>query len=152
MCIIVPCDDPDEYLYLRIKPDEILGTSVVPAVVSFPDWSTNRQRFSRPEEVLDSIRYPLHTRIAELRIGDIPATIPPDPPRAGEAAPVPWCFQARHVPIKDHAKYPDNYAHTEVQQNKQGEAYVRNAKPNSSEYRKKVRMQMAGIVHPRPAR
>ena len=42
--------------------------------------------------------------------------------------------------------FDDNYAHSEVRMKKDGEEYVRNKKPNSSTYRKKIRIELARIL------
>jgi hypothetical protein len=138
----VPFDDPDECLFIRVKNEHVWGDGVVPAVVEIPDWSTNRERFSAPEDVLTG--YPDYTRVGEFQVRDIPERIDADPPaNPDDNPPSPWCFWAEHDPL------PDNYAHSEVRMRKDGESYVRNKKPNSSTYRKKVRNVLAKMTRVR---
>jgi hypothetical protein len=48
----IPFDDPHEFLFIRVKQEHVWDDGALPAVVGLPDWSTNRERFSAPEDVL----------------------------------------------------------------------------------------------------
>lgn len=99
--------DPDfaqvEHLYRRClatEQDPGDPERLFPDQISFyPDWSVNREKFSRPEDVL----YPgfLNWGIAAFQVQDIPA------PYQTEGN-VTYHWTAQHVPLED------NYPHTEV--------------------------------------
>ena len=102
----IPFDDPEEFLFIRVKEEHVWGDGVVPAVVEIPDWSTNRARFSSPEDVLTG--YPVYTRIGEFQVHDIPERIEADPPASpDDKPPAPWCFWAEHDPLPERRQLPE---------------------------------------------
>lgn len=141
---ILPFDDVNERLFLRIKEEQLADGAVIPGAVRLPDWSTNRERFSRPDDVLNPDKYPGYTRVGEVVVGSIPSDIPPDVPATGQQAPDPWECYAQHDPLDE------NYAHSEVRVRKVGCEFDRTKRPSSSAYVKKIRNQLAGLISVRP--
>lgn len=140
----IPFDDPAERLFIRIEEKHVCGSSVLPPAVKTPDWSANRSRLSEPEDVLDIEKYPTETRVGEFTVSDIPDRIEPDPPeQANQQQAAPWLFWVEHDPL------PENISHSEVRMKKDGADYVREKKPGSSIYRKKIRNELARIVRVR---
>ena len=95
----------DELLFVRCLSDQVDGEHLLPAGIKFPDWSTNRERYSEPQDVL----LPNFERwgIAGFKVSAVPARL-----QTGESKE--YTFAAIHEPV------PDNYAHTEVRAFKDG--------------------------------
>lgn len=99
----------DERLYRRISPDDIsednrvMATAVADIQERQPSCSFNRDKYSRPEDVLDKARPELN-KIAFLVAGNLPEPVshPLEPQTK-------FCFRLEHLPEES------NYSHTEVQ-------------------------------------
>lgn len=115
---------PTERLYRRIGPEHIdeqnhvMGGAVEDITDRHPSCSFNREKYSNPEDVLDSNK-PAMNRIACLVAGDLPAPVPHplEPNKKYE-------FRLEHLPEED------NYSHTEVQVTKEGEGEIVNGLSN----------------------
>jgi hypothetical protein len=141
---ILPFEDDAELLYIRIKEDHVNGDQLALAAVSLPDWSTNRSSLSQPAAVIDHVKYPGFARVGELVVGEIPKSIPPDPPAEGLATPDTWDCYPQHDPVED------NPAHSEVRIKKQGGEYDPERKPGSTAYKKKIRTCLAALIRIHP--
>ena len=101
--------DPQERLFQRF--DKLIeeGGHLYPAQVHFPDFSVNRERFSKPEDVLLPIY--LKWGIVAFKVKDIP-----DKKIVNEGAEEEtiYSFIIVHIPQSD------NYAHSEVRTEKNG--------------------------------
>jgi hypothetical protein len=102
---IDPNFEPDEILYRRFCPTEVLGDRLAPDSIKFPDWSVNRQKYSEPED----LQYPSKLDqiyaccgVAGFLVSDIPPKL--------EA----FTFEVKHQPESD------NYAHSELLTYKNG--------------------------------
>lgn len=92
--------EPSERLFRRIPPVHFEGGFLSDAFVPFPAFSTNREKYSRPEDIIAA-----HPRygIAAFAVGDIPPVLDD------------FAFRAEHRPE------PDNYSHTEVLSLREGD-------------------------------
>jgi len=124
-----------EKLYMRCRREWVEDKTIKPAYIHFPDQSVNRDKYSKPADVLlpDSVDSDSHEWIywgvAGFFVGDIPENM-----RTG--GDVEYRFTAEHDP------YEDNYAHTElrVYKNQVRERYKK--KINTS-VKKKYRTELA---------
>lgn len=97
---------------------------VLPPGIPFPDLSTNREKYSEPEDVVLGYEEDA-VAIAAARVRDIPE-------RVGE-----YEFRPVHVPE------PENYAHTEVRTFQEGEHLERKpSKTVRKEFRLSFRLKV----------
>ena len=105
-----PALDPEfeasERLFRRIHPSHLIDGLVAEAFLPFPAFSVNREKYSRPEEVLQG-----HSSfgIAAFRVVDIPE-------RLQDPNGTTYWFGVEHRPE------PDNYSHSEVHSYLEGES------------------------------
>ncbi|MEI6233851.1 MAG: hypothetical protein WCT04_12405 [Planctomycetota bacterium] len=97
--------DEAELLYVRCLSDHVDGGRFLPAGIKFPDWSTNRAKYSEPLDVL--LPEFEHWGIAGFNVGAIPAQL-----KIGDSKV--YAFAPIHDPT------PENYSHTEVRTFKDG--------------------------------
>lgn len=92
--------EPEELLFIRLRSDQVDDKQVIVATFpSFPNPSSNRSRYSEPEDVLMPIY--LDWGIIQFHVGDIPRSV-----QKGDGVRV----EIRPV----HAPEVINYAHTEI--------------------------------------
>jgi len=94
--------EPEELLYRRFCPHEILGDRLAPDSIKFPDWSVNREKYSEPHDVQfpsGSNQVYLCCGIAGFSVADIPCKV--------DTQGI-FTFNIEHNP-----KF-DNYAHSEL--------------------------------------
>jgi hypothetical protein len=127
-----------ECLYVRCNVNQIEGDYILPTqVIKFPNWSTNRQEYSEPEDVL--LPKFLDWGIAKFRVMDIPKTLQ-------FSADVIYQFKAVHVPTPTPIRPddpPENYAHTEVRTFING---VYKAQEPSPSIKKEFRFQLSSRI------
>jgi len=101
-----PIFDFDEALYVRCQTKDINAGHILPSGIRFPDWSTNRSKYSEPGDVL----LPSFARwgIGSFKVRDIPSELQFEQSKCYSFCPV-------HDPL------PENYAHTEVRTFKDGQ-------------------------------
>lgn len=118
--------EPSERLFRRIPPEHFEGGFLSDAFVPFPVFSTNREKYSRPEDVVAA-----HPRygIAAFAVGDIPPILDD------------FTFRAEHRPE------PGNYAHTEVL-SLQGEALAEPPRIVRKRFRDLLRQRMSVLKAP----
>ncbi len=90
--------EASERLFRRIHPDHFVSGILTDAFLPFPSFSVNREKYSRPDDIL---REHPQFGIAAFAVGDIPQKLDAEPGQVFE-------FGVEHVPL------PDNYAHSEV--------------------------------------
>ena len=145
--------DPDllatEKLYLRCKLDWIdQSGQIKKAYISFPDQSVNRQRFSRPKDVLlpdgsEKSKEWILWGVARILVSDLP----PDEQTTGGAGSrgMTYSFSAEHDPEED------NYSHTELRVYKNGQRERKSKKINSqvkTAYRTKLALRTRIVIRP----
>lgn len=114
---------PSERLFRRSRPSALDDDPLFEAVITFPDPSVNREKYSLPEDVI--LGYP-GFRVFTFRVQDIPRSLD----EGGRA----FTFGVEHVPEDD------NYAHSEVRTYCDGE---RISKKPPKTVRTKFRLQLA---------
>ena len=124
---------PAERLFLRLNPvgwvPEVASQQKIPLnEVRFPDFSVNREKYSRPEDVLRP-NWPDYG-IASFRVMDVPESL------VHEQTGHQFDFRVEHVPE------PDNYAHSEVRTYEGGQRARR-------EPSKAVRLRFRAILQQR---
>lgn len=133
-----------EQLFFRCKLDWIDDTQrIKPAKVHFPDQSVNREKYSRPTDVLLPDSSPRSKEwivwgVAVIRVCDIP-------PASETSAGVSYAFTAEHDPDDD------NYGHTELRVYKNGQRESNKKKINETikkEYRTNLALRSAVTVQP----
>lgn len=109
-----PIFDAGEFLYVRCKDDQVDGLQLKPAAIKFPNWSTNRSKYSEPEDVL----LPSFSdwRVAKFKVGHIPKSLQEGQSKVFSFRPV---HDPVHAPLNPEDP-PENYAHTEVRAFKDG--------------------------------
>lgn len=126
---------PTERLYFRCMRDWLDDNdSVRPAQIQFPDQSVNRERYSRPRDVLlpDGAlvsRNWILWGVSMVQISDLP-------PDIASPGGVSFSFTAEHDPLED------NYSHSELRVYKNGIREQAKKKINS-QVKKKYRTDMA---------
>lgn len=127
-----PAFGDSERLFRRIHPDHLLDGFLADAFLPFPSFSVNREKYSRPEDVICD--HPAFG-IAAFAVGDIP-------PELENESSQTFQFGVEHAPL------PDNYAHSEVHSYLDG----RKAKP-SRIVRKRFRdlLRQRTVILKRPA-
>lgn len=137
--------EPEEYLYLRLKPACWTGEApIVQALlnhVRFPAFSVNRGKYSKPEDVLQPEQS--NWGIGSFRVGEIPGPLYQERKDLGDESDADkYTFGAVHLP--EH----DNYAHSEVQSSCNG---VRNVQPSKTvklEFRSRLRERIHVLKAP----
>ena len=123
--------DPQEHLFQRF--DKLIdeGGHLYPAQVRFPDFSVNRELFSKPEDVLLPIY--LDWGIVSFKVEDIP-----DKKITGErtSKETIYSFIIVHVPEQD------NYSHSEVRAEKNG-IYNKKLRIESKEVKRYFRYKLS---------
>lgn len=114
---------PSERLFRRGRPSALDDDPLFESVITFPDFSVNREKYSLPKDVI--LGYP-GFRVFAFRVQDIPPSFD-----EGDRS---FNFRVEHVP-KD-----DNYAHSEVRTYCGGE---RISKKPPKTVRTKFRLQLA---------
>ena len=145
--------DPDlpatEKLHLRCLLEAIDQRGhIKPANIHFPDQSVNRQRFSRPRDVLlrdgsEQSKAFILWGVASILVSDLP----PDDQTTGGAGSrgITYSFSAEHDPEED------NYSHTELRVYKNGQRERKSKKINSQvkkRYRTNLALQTRIVVRP----
>ena len=125
---IVPFSDPLEKLHRRCLKEHVGSGHLLPAAVSFRNWSVNRggTDFGEPEDVL--IPSWLDWGIASFRVQDV---LPKEQLRGGPV----YEFRAVHCPDDD------NYAHSEIRTYKESQLVSNPDPPN--EIKKKFRQMIS---------
>lgn len=114
-------DEPiplEELLYRSILPEDVEGEHIIPHAVEMPACSFNRGKYSRPEDVLSSVR-PRETVVTKVGVGELPE---PFPRQSGEICE----FHAEDDPLDE------NPAHCEVRLSLRGRGYSRNLRNNKN--------------------
>lgn len=133
--------DPDfqatEQLFHRCKQADIIDNRLIPAAISFRNWSVNRSKYSEPRDVL--LPSWLEWGIAVFTVADVPA------PFMAEGTGIAWSFRMEHVPEEE------NYSHSEIRSYKDG---VYQPKPGPNEltkkwFRQKLSDRIAILLVPR---
>ena len=124
----------EERLFIRFNELKAVGGNLYPASIGFPNFSTNRERFSEPEDVLLA-NYPnyLNWGIAAFRIEDIPGDI-------STSEETTYSF----VPLHDPEPY--NYSHTEMRTEKNG-IYQEGVKIKSSKVKREFRYKLSEKIN-----
>lgn len=129
----------DEKLFFRCKRGWVDGNAQVkPAHVHFPDQSVNREKYSKPGDVLlpdrsDKSNEWIYWGVASTTIADIPEPIETE-------GRVEYSFTAEHDPLDD------NYGHTELRVYKDGNRES-NKKKINNQIKKKYRTILALSTH-----
>lgn len=101
---IDPDFEPHEALYRRIQPGlypftEPLSQAIMQKLITFPDCSVNRSKYSKPEDVLEPDY--LQWGILQFLVQDVPIRL-----QDGDSIST---FKVVHCPLLE------NYAHSEIQ-------------------------------------
>ena len=127
----------DELLFMRARPEDVLGGKVDGTAVRFPDFSVNRGMFSEPKDVL----LPCHDNmcVCQFQVRDIPqgSHLPAGSQRE-------YTFEVVHVPEEE------NYSHSEVQAYKDGVHPPKLKLPNTTKkwFRDQLRQKMRVVIRP----
>ena len=103
-----PIFEDNECLYFRCSVDQIDENGILQDAIKFPNWSTNRAKYSEPEDVL----LPKFSNwgIAQFRIIDIPKSLQSEGGITCQFRPI---HDPVSLSVEDGDTY-ENYAHTEV--------------------------------------
>jgi len=96
-----PVDDTfeaEEQLYRACRREHVVETRLLPAAISFRDWSLNRGKYSEPEDVLIGRE---GFGIAKFKVGDVPTSL-------CSATGNIFDFRVEHAPEED------NYSHSRI--------------------------------------
>jgi len=141
---VVPDIPASEKLYFRCMLDWISDTGQIkPANIHFPDQSVNRERFSKPRDVLlpdGSVRSRrwILWGVAMIHVGDVPC-------EKKTSGGVTYSFTAEHDPL------PKNYGHAELRVYKDGQREKDKNKINhqvKKAYRTDVALRTKIVVQP----
>lgn len=133
----------EEWLYFRCMAEWIECGRIKPANVHFPDQSVNRQKYSRPRDVLlpddseESCNW-LLWGVVGIQVRDLP-------PEMRTGGGIPYSFPVEHDPL------PNNYSHSELRVFKNGVRETSKGKINNQikkEYRTRLALRTSVIVSP----
>jgi hypothetical protein len=98
--------ESSETLYYRCRAEHISGDRLLPQAIRFPDFSVNRSKYSEPEDVL--VPTYLNWGVSAFHVSDLPLAQQTD-------AQTVYSWQVIHDPLED------NYSHSEVRTDKNGQ-------------------------------
>lgn len=134
----VKCFEPTERLFLRVTASNVKDGSILPSGVRFPNQSVNRERFSKPTDVIlpdgKSFEW-LLLGVAAFVSDDIPRPIPDGDGSLYE-------FTVEHDPEEA------NYSHSELRAYKNGERKNKGSRKVEKVYRAALAKKLSLVVPP----
>lgn len=144
--LIDPDFRPDEFLYMRWGNRHVKDGRLDASVIRFPDQSVNRQKHSKPQDVL--LREPCNENSKEwIYWGVFKFPVHAVLPSIEEDGEVICTFCVEHDPI-DY-----NYAHCEIRAYRQGQRVTKTqrnliSKPRRKRFRLAIMEQVAVVIEP----
>jgi hypothetical protein len=119
---VVETFDPDEWLYFRVSPQNVVNGQLSSAVVDMPAQSVNRSKFSEPNWALIPPPDKPESAYAGFHVFGVQAKNVPTGTKSGPS----WWYGVEHLP-EDY-----NYSHSEIRATEDGSSFSDDKEPPRS--------------------